>query len=112
MAGGLPRDLIHPARDVVSLVPTTEEQGLSEICATVVGEDIATKARASLIASRAIAPAPARDLLMGWLNDAATRRWTADNLKEWLATPHRSPPRRPGRRPGQSRGSHPPPAFR
>lgn len=67
-AGGLARDVIRVAREVVVGNPAVEDGWpLHEACATIVATDVRAKVEASLVATRAMAAGPDVESLRSWL---------------------------------------------
>jgi hypothetical protein len=85
MSGGLARDLIRAARDVVTLNSRDPNgRDLAQIARVMVADDIAVKANAAMIACRRLRPGPGVDVVLSWLEEAATKQWTAPDLLDWL----------------------------
>jgi hypothetical protein len=83
MAGGLPRDLIRIAREMISRNADTEgDSRLAEMCGQLVGTDVKAKAEASVVACRRMAPGPDVQPLQSWFQDAAGAAASADVLLE------------------------------
>jgi hypothetical protein len=84
MSGGLARDLIRAAREVVTLNAEDSNRDLAEIARLMVTDDIAIKANAAMVACRRLRPGPGVELVLNWLDEAARERWTAPALLDWL----------------------------
>jgi hypothetical protein len=85
MAGGLPRDVIRFAREIISLArPDGEELTLSAACSTLVSHQIAGKAEATLIASRQLRPVAEVAELQSCAADLRSRPATADSLMAFV----------------------------
>ena len=85
MAGGLARDVIRAARDVVTLnSERSADLTLSGVTRLLVTDDINQKAEAALVACRRVSAARGVDALLTWLHTATRTDWSADMLLEWL----------------------------
>lgn len=84
MAGGLARDLIRAARDVVTLnARSPGDSNLSEICGRLVRADLTGKGEAAMVACRRLSPGR-RSALISWLHEASRRPWTSAEILAWL----------------------------
>ena len=81
MAGGLARDVIRAARDVVTLnSERSADLTLSGVTRLLVTDDINQKAEAALVACRRVSAARGVDALLTWLHTATRTDWSADML--------------------------------
>lgn len=81
MAGGLARDLIRAAREMLTLSrQEPPESTLSNICNRLVSADVTVKARAAIVACRGLQPGPRLEALLAWLNSAIKEEWTPQAL--------------------------------
>jgi hypothetical protein len=101
LSGGLPRDLIRAARELVhqdrKLKSARRKKGeaerdttLRELCAAVVGAELESKVAAAIVAVRADEPRPQREWLLEWLResdataaDAEVLRTRCQKLTRW-----------------------------
>jgi hypothetical protein len=91
IAGGLPRDLIRAARELIQQDRRLTEarrheppraSSLGELCRAVVGVELEAKVAAALVAARAALPAIDREWLLTWLREEEASSATADSLRE------------------------------
>lgn len=68
VAGGLARDVIRVAREIIVTNPEgSEGWPLHDACRSIVATDIKAKVEASLVATRAMGSSPGVEILRGWL---------------------------------------------
>jgi hypothetical protein len=88
MAGGLPRDVIRMAREI--LPGDAEKHRLSETCGALIASQLASKVEATLIASRRLPRSPEVEGFQGWLQALRVRPATSQRLIETCRDPEPS----------------------
>lgn len=87
LSGGLPRDLVRAARDVVTLNAErrrehegAEDLELSAVCASLVAGDVRVKADAAILACRPLPPSATLSGIRAWLHEARNTAVTSRSL--------------------------------
>jgi hypothetical protein len=83
ISGGLPRDLIRIARDLVALTePNKAEKGLTTLVTQVIRSDVARKREAAIVSAQGIGIEPDASDLLGDLNAFDVSKVSCDTLFE------------------------------
>ncbi len=92
IAGGLARDVIRVAREVIVGNPKGEEGWpVNDACRAVVATDTAAKIEASLVATRGMSAGPEVETVRSWLQRLRSVPVTPENLLEVCETGHVDP---------------------
>jgi hypothetical protein len=85
LSGGLARDLVRVARQLVACHRDTGETALSALAAQILDRDVATKNRASVVAARRTCSHPCVGLFTNWLREGEGRRLSPSLLESRIA---------------------------